>query len=101
MWPELALAAPCCPGLEVWWCWSRRRWCRGALCTPCYLLEALLVPWLVVDTVGGDLPPIWDILADLRPVAIPLTPLTIGLGRSKADLVLLWGTNTNIVLSVG
>jgi len=71
----------------LWWCW--RRW-RGALCTPCYLLEALLVPRLAVDTVGGDLPPIRDILADLGPVAVPLAPLAVGLGcRREAHLVLL------------
>lgn len=74
----------------IWWYWSRRRWWRGALCTSCYLLKALLVPGLAVDTIGGDLPPIWDILADLRPVAVPLAPLAVGLGgSSKADLVLL------------
>jgi len=54
-----------------------------------YLLKALLVPSLAVDTIGGDLPPIWDILADLGPVAVPLAPLAVGLSRSKADLVLL------------
>lgn len=64
---------------------------KGALCTPCYLLEALLVPGLAVDTIGGDLPPIWDILANLGPVAVPLTPLAVGLGCSEAHLVLLQG----------
>lgn len=75
----------------LWWCWSRRRrrWWRVALCTLCYLLEALLVPGVAVHTVGGDLPPIGDVLADLVPVAIPLTPLAIVLGCREAHLVLL------------
>lgn len=84
LWPELDLT-----GLVLnWRCWSRRRQRRGALC---YLLEALLVPSLPVDTVGGDLPPIGDILANLGPVAVPLSPLAIRLGCSKAHLVLLQG----------
>lgn len=84
LWPKLDLT-----GLVLnWWCWSRRRQRRGALC---YLLEALLVPSLPVDTVGGDLPPIGDILANLGPVAVPLSPLAIRLGCSKAHLVLLQG----------
>lgn len=87
MLPPVARAGSRCPGLG--WCCSRRRRWRGALCAPCYLLEALLVPSLAVDTVGGDLPPIRDILADLGPVAIPLAPLAIGLGCSEAHLVLL------------
>lgn len=62
----------------------------GALSTPCYLLEALLVPGLAVNAIGGDLPPVGDVLADLGPVAVPLAPLAVGLGGSgEAHLVLL------------
>ena len=88
--PPVTRAGSRCPGLEgvLWWCRRRRRW-RGALCTPCYLLEALLVPSLAVDIVGGDLPPIWDVLADLGSIAVPLAPLAIGLGCREAHLVLL------------
>lgn len=74
---------------QSWWCWSRSRRWRRALCIASYLLEALLVPGLTIDTVAGNLPPIWDILVDLRPIAIPLAPLVIGLRRREANLVLL------------
>lgn len=60
-------------------------------CPPCYLLKALLVPGLAVDAVGGDLPPVGDVLADLGPVAVPLAPLVVGLGCGEANLVLLQG----------
>lgn len=77
----------------LWWCCSRRRrrrrWWRVALCTWCYLLKALLVPSMTVDTICGDLPPIWDILADLVPIAVPLAPLAVVLGCREAHLVLL------------
>lgn len=65
----------------------------GAVCAPCYLLEALLVPGLAVYAVGGNLPAVRDILADLRPATVPLTPLAVWLGRcGEAHLVLLEGT---------
>lgn len=44
---------------------------------------------MAVHTVGGDLPPIGDVLADLVPVAVPLAPLAVGLGCGEAHLVLL------------
>lgn len=58
---------------------------------PCYLLEALLVPGGAIDAVGGDLPPVGDILADLVAVAVPLPPLAVRLRCREAHLVLLWG----------
>ncbi|KAF3850701.1 hypothetical protein F7725_012473 [Dissostichus mawsoni] len=45
---------------------------------------------LAVDAIGGDLPPVGHVLADLGPVAVPLAPLAVGLGgRREAHLVLL------------
>lgn len=44
---------------------------------------------MAVHAVGGDLPPIGDVLADLVPVAIPLAPLAVVLGCREAHLVLL------------
>lgn len=64
-------------GVGGWW---------GALC---YLLEALLVPGLSVHTIGGDLPPVGNVLADLGAVAVPLPPLAIRLRCREAHLVLL------------
>lgn len=46
---------------------------------------------MAVDAVGGDLPPVGDVLADLVAVAVPLAPLAVVLGRREAHLVLLRG----------
>lgn len=62
---------------------------EGALRAWYYLLKALLIPGLAVDAVGGDLPPIRDVLVNLGPIAIPLAPLAIRLGRSIVHFVLL------------
>lgn len=60
---------------------------------PGYLLEALLVPGGAVHAVGGDLPPVGDVLADLVAVAVPLPPLAVGLRCREAHFVLLMGHN--------
>lgn len=44
---------------------------------------------MAIHAVGGDLPPIGDVLADLVAVAVPLTPLAVVLGCREAHLVLL------------
>lgn len=54
---------------------------------------------MAIDAVGGDLPPIRDVLADLVPVAVPLAPLAVVLGCREAHLVLLWGTVQKACLS--
>ena len=46
---------------------------------------------MAVHAVGGDLPPIRDVLADLVAVTVPLAPLAVGLGCREAHLVLLRG----------
>lgn len=58
-----------------------------------YLLVALLIPGLSIDSIAGYLPSIGHILANLLRVAVPLTPLAIML-CCKAHCVLL--TNRNI-----
>lgn len=66
---------------------SSRNRARGTT-RKCHSLEALLVPCLAIDTVGGYLPAVGHILADLLGVAVPLAPLPVGLG-CKAKFVLL------------
>ena len=63
-----------------------------------YLLKTLLVPGLglAVNAIGGYLPPIGDILANLLGIAVPLGILAIGLG-CKANFVLLQGREDNSV----
>lgn len=53
-----------------------------------YSLVALLIPGLSVDSIARHLPSIGHILTNLLCVAVPLTPLTVGL-RREAHRVLL------------
>lgn len=63
-----------------------------------YLLKTLLVPGLglAVNAIGGYLPPVGDVLANLLGIAVPLGILAIGLG-CKAHFVLLQGRENNSV----
>lgn len=51
------------------------------ICILLVSLVSLLIPGLSVDSVAGHLPPVGHILTDLLRVAVPLTPLTVGLRR--------------------
>lgn len=55
-----------------------------SICSRTFLLislVSLLIPGLSVDSVAGHLPAVGHILTDLLRVAVPLTPLTVGLRR--------------------
>lgn len=70
----------------------KTRFTRNDLCCGhlWYSLVALLIPGLPVHSVAGHLPAVWHILPNLLGscVAVPLTPLTVGL-RCEAHRVLL------------
>lgn len=88
MWWKVSLQAGRLEG-----CFSAVAAAAGGGAGPGYLLEALLVPGGAIHAVGGDLPPIGDVLANLVPVAVPLPPLAIWLRCREAHFVLLKGHN--------